>query len=134
GDNDAPSGHATVTAFVPCGYEAWKRADAASRQTLKDKHTATVIDVIDKRFAPGLKDKIGAVYLETPEDKERTLHAPGGTIYGRCLEAREVWTKVPWKGILPQLYFVGSYISFAGICSVIHGACRLYEELTGDHV
>jgi hypothetical protein len=62
------------------------------------------------------------------------LRAPGGNIYGCSFEPREVWTKLPFKRLLPNLYFVGSYVSFAGIASVIQGACRLYEELTGDRV
>jgi phytoene dehydrogenase-like protein len=65
---------------------------------------------------------------------ERILGAQGGNIYGRPFEPREMWTKVPFKGVLPNLYFVGAYVSFAGIASVIHGACRLYAELTGDRV
>jgi all-trans-retinol 13,14-reductase len=133
-NNDSPPGHATVTAFVPAAAQAWKKAGPSAQTALKAKHTATLIDLIDRRFAPGLKHHVGASCLRTPVDKERVWRAPEGTIYGRSFEPREVWTKVPFKGLLPNLYFVGSYLSFAGIASVIHGACRLYEELTGDRV
>jgi phytoene dehydrogenase-like protein len=132
--NDAPPGHATVTAFAPCGYAAWKRAGPGDEAVVREKHTALLLDVIARRFISGLKDHLGAVHLRTPGDKERLLHAPAGNIYGRSFEPREVWTKLPFKGVLPNLYFVGAYVSFAGIASVIHSACRLYEELTGDRV
>jgi phytoene dehydrogenase-like protein len=92
------------------------------------------IELIDRRFAPGLQQHVAVSCLRTPADKERILLAPGGTIYGRSFEPGEVWTKVPFKGLLPNLYLVGSYVSFAGIASVIQGASRVYEELTGDRV
>jgi phytoene dehydrogenase-like protein len=132
--NDCPPGHATLTAFVPCSYQACKRAGGQVNDVWRAKHSSLIIDLIERRFAPGLKEKIGALCLRTPEDKEQIMHAPVGNIYGRSFESREVWTKVPFKGVLPNLYFVGAYVTFAGIASVIHGACKLYEELTGDRV
>jgi all-trans-retinol 13,14-reductase len=128
--NDAPPGHATVTAFAPCRYGVLTDGEAGSRE----RHTALLLDVIERRFIPGLRDRMGVIHLRTPDDKERILGAPQGNIYGRPFEPREMWTKVPFKGVLPNLYFVGAYVSFAGIASVIHAACRLYAELTGDRV
>jgi phytoene dehydrogenase-like protein len=133
-NNDSPPGHATVTAFAPCSYAVLKRTDPAAKRGLTEKYTAILMEMIERRFIPGLRDKVDVVYLRTPEDKERILGCPGGNIYGRPFEPRELWTKFPFKGVLPNLYFVGSYVSFPGIASVIHGACRLYEELTGDCV
>jgi phytoene dehydrogenase-like protein len=130
---DAPPGHATLTAFAPGSYAAWTKAGPAEADW-KAGHTALLIDLIGRRFAPGLKGRVAAACLRTPLDKERAWLAPGGTIYGRSFAAREVWKKVPYKGLLPNLYFVGAYVSFAGVASVIHGACRVYEELTGDRV
>jgi phytoene dehydrogenase-like protein len=134
GGRDAPPGRATVAAFTPCSYQACKRQGQAAGLVWRDKHAGMLIDLIDRRFAPGLKEKLGAIHLCTPDEKERVLLAPEGNIYGRSVEAREVWTKVPFKGALPNLFFTGAYVSFAGIASVIHGACRLYQELTGDQV
>jgi phytoene dehydrogenase-like protein len=133
-NNDSPPGHATVTAFAPCSYAALRWRGTGANAVWKEKYAAMLVDVIARRFIPGLKDTIGVVHLRTPDDNERILRAPEGNIYGRPFEPRELWTKLPFKGLLPNLYFVGSYISFAGIASVIHGACRLYEELTGDRV
>jgi phytoene dehydrogenase-like protein len=133
-NNDAPPGHATVTAFAPCIYQAGGNGGGAGAQVRKDKYIGMLIDLIDRRFAPGLKEKVGATCLRTPEDKERIMGAPQGNIYGRSFEAREVWTKIPFKGVLPNLYFTGAAVSFPGIASVLHGACRLYQELTGDKV
>jgi all-trans-retinol 13,14-reductase len=132
--NDAPPGHATVTAFAPCDYGTLKRRDPGANAIWKEKHAAMLVDLVARRFAPGLKDAVDVVHLRTPDDNERILRAPEGNIYGRTCEPREVWVKLPFKGLLPNLYFVGSYVSFAGIASVIHSACRLYEELTGDRV
>jgi phytoene dehydrogenase-like protein len=133
-NNDSPPGHATLTAFAPCSYQAFNNAEPAVTQVLKDKHASMLTDVIERRFAPGLKEKIGAVYFDTPVDKERLLGAPLGNAYGRPFEPKEVWRKVPFKGVLPNLYFIGAYVSFPGIATVIQGACRLYQELTGDNV
>ncbi len=133
-NNDSPPGHATLTAFAAADYRAWKGRDAAANEAWKEKHTAALVDLIARRFAPGLKSVIDAVHLRTPLDNERILRAPEGNIYARAFEPRELWTRLPFKGLLPNLYFVGSYVSFAGIASVIHAACRLYEELTGDRV
>jgi all-trans-retinol 13,14-reductase len=133
-NNDAPPGHATVTAFVPSPGTPPQRGASGGDEAAKEIHAERLLEAIAGRFIPGLKDHLGAVHLRTPHDNERILRAPQGNIYGRSFEPREVWTKLPFKGGLPNLYFVGSYVSFAGIASVIHGACRLYQELTGDRV
>jgi phytoene dehydrogenase-like protein len=133
-NTDAPPGHATVTAFAPCRYPALQPGMAGGDEVMKERHTALLVDAIARRFIPGLKEHLAVVHLRTPDDKERLLCAPGGNIYGRSFEPQEVWTKLPFKGLMPNLYFVGSYVSFASIASVIHGACRVYEELTRDHV
>jgi phytoene dehydrogenase-like protein len=133
-NNDAPPGHATVTAFVPCRYGAWCISDPARLAATKKRHTELILNSIERRFIPRLKDYVGLVCLRTPDENERILRAPIGNIYGRAVERREVWNKLPFQGLLPNLYFVGSYVSFAGIASVIHGACRLYQEFTGDPV
>jgi phytoene dehydrogenase-like protein len=132
--NDAPPGHAAVTAFLPCSYGTCTHRGAAATQVWKDKLVSTVIDLIDQRFAPGLREGVDAVHLRTPEDKEQILGAPEGNVYARSFEGREVWAKIPFKGVLPNLYFVGASVSFPGIAQVIHGACRVYRELTGDRV
>jgi phytoene dehydrogenase-like protein len=133
-NNDSPPGHATVTAFTPCPPAASRMAGKSTTPALREKHAARVIELIDRRFAPGLKEKVAALCLRTPEDKEQLLGAPEGNVYGRSFEPREVWTKIPFKGVLPNLYFAGAYVSFPGIAQVIHGACRVYQELTGDRV
>jgi phytoene dehydrogenase-like protein len=133
-NTDAPPGHATVTAFAPASYWAWKNAAPETLRIDREKHMAMLIDLIDRQFAPGIRDKIGAAALRTPADKERILSVPEGNIYGRRLEPRDVWTRIPFKGVLSNLYFTGAYVSFPGIASVLHGACRLYQELTGDSV
>jgi phytoene dehydrogenase-like protein len=133
-NNDSPPGHATLTAFAACSYQALENAGPAARQALKARHTAKLIEVIDRCFAPGLKDNVAVSTLQTPDDKEQVLLAPQGNIYGRTCTPKDMWTKLPFKGVLPNLYFVGSYVSFPGVSSVIHGACRLYQELTGDRV
>jgi phytoene dehydrogenase-like protein len=81
-----------------------------------------------------LRRHLAAVHLQTPEDKERAMLAPQGNIYGRRFGPRDLWVKVPFKGVLPNLYFVGAHVSYGGIAQVLHGACRLYRELTGDRV
>lgn len=133
-DNDAPPGHATVTAFAATGYAAWKGAAPAEKEALRQRHTSLLLDAIERRFVPGLRGRLGAVHLRTPEDKERIWLAPGGNIYGPAADPRSVWRRMPFRGTIPGLYFVGSYVSFAGIATVLHGACRLYQELTGDTV
>src|SRR5262249_51026998 len=104
-NNDSPPGHAAGTCFAPCGYQAWEKADPPTKRALRDKHTSLLLDVIERRFAPGLRQNLGVVHLQTPEDKERDLGAPRGNIYGRRFSPRDVWTKVPFQGILPNLYF-----------------------------
>jgi all-trans-retinol 13,14-reductase len=133
-NNDSPPGHATLTAFAPCSYAALQPGASREKEGVKAKQTALLVDMIARRFIPGLQDRVDVVHLRTPDDKERILRAPQGNIYGRPFEPREVWTRLPFKGLLPNLYFVGSYVAFPGIASVIQGACRLYEELTGDRV
>lgn len=129
-----PGPTATVTAFAPCPYESFSQASAEERLELKSKHQSKLLELIERRFLPGLQNHLDAIYLRTPWDKEQAWLAPYGTVYGRSFAPKEVWKKVPYKGLLPNVYHVGAYVSFAGIASVIHGACEIYRELTGDCV
>jgi all-trans-retinol 13,14-reductase len=131
---DAPAGAATVTAFAPCSFQIMKQAQSAAREALCAQHRDRLLDLIERRFLPGLRQSLAVVHLRTPDDNERLFQAPQGAIYGRAPVPHEVWRKLPFRSSLPNLYFVGAYVSFAGIASVIHGACRLYQELTGDQV
>jgi all-trans-retinol 13,14-reductase len=132
---DAPAGGATVTAFAPCSYRLMKQADSTGGSaTLRAEHTRHLLEIIERRFIPGLRDALATVYLRTPDDNERLFQAAGGAVYGRAVDAHEVWRKLPFKGTLPNLFFVGAYVSFAGIASVVHSACRVYQELTGERV
>jgi all-trans-retinol 13,14-reductase len=133
--SDAPPGGATVTVFAPCSYRQMKAAATAGGAAgLREEHARRLLDVVERRFIPGLRSNLGAVYLRTPDDNERLFQAPAGAIYGRAVDAREVWRKLPFKSAIPNLYYVGAYVSFAGIASVVHAACRVYNELTGDRV
>ena len=72
--------------------------------------------------------------MRTPRDTESILRSPRGNSYGRALTPDQVMKKIPWRGLLPNLYFVGAYVGFPGVSPVIHSACRVYKELTGDNV
>src|SRR5262249_1205115 len=64
-NNGPPPGHATVTAFAPCSFQACRNGGRAAAAVWKDKQVGMLIDLIDRRFAPGLRAKLGAICLRT---------------------------------------------------------------------
>jgi all-trans-retinol 13,14-reductase len=134
--DDAPPGGATVTAFTnsPLPVRRSPDHDAGRPCGQPGYEIKPLLEFIDRRFASGISGCLDAVMVRTPGDTETILRSPGGNSYGRALTPDQVMRKIPWRGLLPNLYLVGAYIGFPGISTVVHSACRVYEELTGDRV
>jgi phytoene dehydrogenase-like protein len=128
---------ATVTGFVPSSYAEFATRAARSRaeyETCASRHRDLILDAIERKFIPDLRSHLDFVEIRTPYDNEQILRAPQGNVYGRWMSPSEMKIRVPWRGPLKNLYFVGSQVSFPGIFSVIQNACHLYKALTGDRV
>jgi len=134
--DDAPPGGATVTAFTnpaprnerPLGGQTGQ-PDACGGSEID-----SLLEFIERKFASGLSACLDTVMMRTPCETESILRAPEGNSYGRALTPDQVMKKIPWRGLLPNLYLVGAYVGFPGVSAVVHSACRVYEELTGDKV
>jgi all-trans-retinol 13,14-reductase len=134
--DDAPPGGATVTAFTIPAAQGMPTAERnPGRPGTSDGYEIDpLLEFIDRRFATGLRGCLDTAMVRTPRDTEMILRSPRGNSYARALTPDQVMKKIPWRGLLPNLYFVGAYVGFPGVSPVIHSACRVYNELTGDNV
>jgi all-trans-retinol 13,14-reductase len=135
--DDAPTGGATLVAGVPSDYHDHRAVfeDSPSRyEAFSKARTEVVLDLIEAKFAPGLRANLDVSIALGPLEIESVLHAPEGNIYGRSLRAGEVLRRARWRGPGANLHFVGASIGFAGVASVIRSACRVFQELTGERI
>ena len=131
--NDAPPGGATLTAFVPADFQAFKDAAEKSSEThddLLNRHREVILDVIEDRFVPGIREQIQFIRLISPYEVFTHFGQTMGNVYGKAFRPRDVLIKLPWKSKISNLYYVGQYTAFAGVIPAIMSACNLYQHFT----
>lgn len=94
-----------------------------------------MIDVIDRTYVPGIRDKLSVHVLGSPTTSERYVWAPAGNSYGSIMLPRQIWRdRLDHRTSLDDFFFCNASSGYAGFTGTIWTGCRLYEELTGDLV
>ncbi len=71
----------------------------------------------------------------SPLTNEFYVRAPKGNCYSTPLDPKHVnLRRLNYRSPFPNLYYVGASSCLPGFATIIHFACMLYEELTGDRV
>lgn len=137
GNDDSPPGGATLTAFVPASYNEYKAKLESSRlehDELLDFQVQGIINLIENKYAPGLKGNISCVRAFSPINVEEQFSAPFGNVYGKSFSASDVTTKLPWDPPLSNLYAVGQFTTFAGVVNAILSSCKVFEVVSGIRI
>ena len=94
-----------------------------------------MIDVIDRAYLPGIRDKLSVHVLGSPTTSERYAWAPAGNSYGSSMLPRSIWhDRLDHRTSLDRFHFCNASSGYAGFAGTIWTGCRLYEHLTGDRV
>ena len=78
-----------------------------SDETFARNYANSIIDQIEARGIP-VRDRLESLTIRTPADLERTVHAPGGSIYGTSSNgARAAFMRAKNRSPIKNLYCVG---------------------------
>ena len=134
----APSGCDQLVMVAPCSYDAFRKLRAQSEedyQAAKQQYADNIIGVLESDFIPGLSDHIVEKVVGSPLTNQFYVRAPQGNCYSTPLDPKHVnLRRLNYRSPFPNFYYVGASSCLPGFATIIHFACMLYEELTGDRV
>lgn len=92
-----------------------------------------LLDIVEKKYVPGLRKHIVVKCVGTPITHERFCRAPNGNAYGSYLNPEQIGlgrlkADTPFK----NLWWCNASSGFAGIHGTISTGMDLYMSLTGD--
>ena len=133
-----PAGDQILEVAACCDHARLARLRQTDRRAYnaeKKKIRETILDVIEQRYVPKLRDHLVMRLTGTPATNERFCRAPAGNAYGAALTPRNVGLgRRPTRTSLENLWMVNATAGFPSIAGTVGAGIRLYEELSGDRV
>jgi phytoene dehydrogenase-like protein len=128
----APPGCQTLQVATHASYDEWsalRERDPRTYRREKKKLRNHLLDVIEARFIPGLRDHIDVFALGTPPTNERFVHAPRGNSYGTALTPEHVNPSRHPLRALENLWLVNASAGWPSVAGTIGSGRRLANEL-----
>ncbi|NUQ75559.1 MAG: NAD(P)/FAD-dependent oxidoreductase [Polyangiaceae bacterium] len=133
-----PPGQQVLEVATVCDYRRWaelRRRDRRAYNVEKKRVRETVLDVIEARYVPRLRDHMKLRVAGTPATNERFCRAPEGNSYGSALVPKNMRIdRGPTRTSVDNLWLVNATCGFPSIAGTAGAGIHLYEELTGDRV
>lgn len=128
----APPGCHTLQIATHASYTEWnalRQSDPRAYRREKKRLRNHLLDVIEARFIPGLRDHIDVFALGTPTTNERFVHAPHGNSYGSALTPEHVNTNRRPQQALENLWLVNATAGWPSVAGTIGSGHRLAKQL-----
>jgi phytoene dehydrogenase-like protein len=133
-----PAGDQILEVATACDYTRLARLRQTDRRAYnaeKKKIRETILDVVEQRYVPKLRDHLVLRLTGTPATNERFCRAPAGNAYGAALTPRNVGLgRRPTRTSLENLWMVNATAGFPSVAGTVGAGIRLYEDLSGDRV
>lgn len=133
-----PPGEQILEIATCCDYTRFarlRRNDRRAYNVAKKELRERILDVVDQRYVPGLRDHLALRIAGTPVTNERYCWAPQGNAYGAALTPAHVGIhRKPLGTPLENLWMVNATAGFPSVAGTVGAGIRLYRELTGDTV
>jgi phytoene desaturase len=103
----APEGHSTFYALAPVPHLGKAPLDW---ETIQERYADSILDEIERRLMPGLKERIVTRFHYTPLDFERDLNAHLGSAFSlEPILTQSAWFRTHNRDdVIRNLYFVGA--------------------------
>jgi phytoene dehydrogenase-like protein len=136
--SDCPPGTQILELLTVADYRrfhALKIADPRAYQKKKREVFDAMLDVLERRYVPRLRQHLCFKMLGTPTTNERYCLSPEGNSYGSNMTPANIGAgRLDHQTSVPGLHFCNASSGFAGFAGTIWTGCRLYEHLSGDTV
>jgi phytoene dehydrogenase-like protein len=134
--SDCPQGRQIVELLTVADYERFKnlrfskpRAYNAAKRAIFE----SMLDVIERDYVPGFRERIVFKMLGSPTTNERFVSSPRGNSYGSNMTPANFGPgRLTWKSSVPGLHFCNASSGYPGFAGTVWTGSHLYQELTGD--
>ncbi|MBS2018339.1 MAG: NAD(P)/FAD-dependent oxidoreductase [Deltaproteobacteria bacterium] len=119
-----------ATSIDHAHYASLRRRDRREYNRAKKRIVDTVLDLVEARYVPGLRDHLTMRIAGTPATNERFCHAPAGNSYGAALVPKYVRPgRGPFQTGLGNLWMANATAGFPSVAGAIGAGAKLYEAL-----
>jgi all-trans-retinol 13,14-reductase len=128
----APPTCQTLQVATHASYSQWsalRERDPRAYRREKKRLRNHLLDVIETRFVPGLRDHIDVFALGTPATNERFVRAPQGNSYGAALTPEHVTTGRRPIQALDNLWLVNASAGWPSVAGTVGSGTRLAHQL-----
>ncbi|MFN2374891.1 MAG: phytoene desaturase family protein, partial [Candidatus Binatia bacterium] len=136
--SDCPEGIQVLELLTVASWDRFhhlKIANTRAYQSKKKEIFEAMLDVLEKRYVPGLRKHLCFKMTGSPTTNERYCLSPSGNSYGSAMTPRNLGpARLDHRTSLGNFHFCNASSGFAGFTGTIWTGCRLYEHLTGDPV
>jgi phytoene dehydrogenase-like protein len=133
-----PPGHQILEVATCADYArfaALRRNDRRAYNAEKKRIRDRILDVIEARYVPRLRDHLALRIVGTPVTNERFCRAPAGNAYGAALVPRQVTLgRRPFRTALENLWMANATAGLPSVAGAMGAGMKLYEELSGEPV
>jgi phytoene dehydrogenase-like protein len=133
-----PAGGQTLEIGVITDYQYFldlRNASPESYATKKRELSDWMLDIVEEKYVPNLRDHLEVKEVGTPLTNERFCLSPYGNCYGSNvtptnMSLSRLNSKTPWT----NLFWCNASSGYPGVYGTMTTAAYLYAELTGETV
>ena len=127
-----PPGRQILEIATSCDYERFARLRANDRRAYnleKKKIKDTILDLLEARYVPRLREHLDIQVAGSPVTNERYCWAPQGNAYGSALTPRNVGPgRKPFRSALDNLWMVNATAGFPSVAGALGSGVRLFDS------
>lgn len=132
----APEGIEIMEIATHTAYEPFKEAqerDTKEYARMKKELAEKIIDLIEKRYIPNIREHIAMKVVGTSTTNEDYVMVPKGSAYGAAMTPAQTALgrmnhESPWK----NFYWCNATAGYPGVYGTVSTGMKLYMHLTGD--
>lgn len=129
-----PPGQQILEVATSCDharFDRMRREDRRAYNHEKKKIRETILDLLEARYIPRLRDHLAFRLTGTPATNERFCWAPAGNSYGSALTPANIGPRRrPWRTSLENLWMVNATAGFPSVAGTVGAGMRLHRELS----
>lgn len=122
-----------IETFCPFSY--FKDVERNLYEKEKEKITNAIVDILEKKFIPNIRDHIDFIEAGTPLTNRRYVHAPEGNMYGQSLSPKNIKIgKINYETPFTNLFLIGATAGIPSIGGGLHCSLKLVETLLDKQI
>lgn len=129
-----PDGEQILELATACDHARFarlRREDRRAYNREKKRLVGAILDVVEDRYVPRLREHLSMRLAGTPATNERFCRAPAGNAYGAALVPSNVGPgRGPYRSAVENLWIANATAGFPSVAGAIGAGARLFDELS----